>query len=304
MRDKIIEHIKKGSYIRKLPAESYEAYLSVNGWTDHVISNNIIFSHRTNDYSSDWLKEKLHSHDYYELSVIMSGDEVEYIADENSLPLHRGMIVLTKPMRFHMFRLSTPTHYNRYVLYFKNVEELFPCAHMMDFTKIGDSSCAVFELPEQTVASCFKAVEDDLSDTSSPYASSKAYLNICKIFLMLSEGKATLPEKLPAPAPHFIVRIKEYIDENYLSISSVKALSKHFFYSREYISRNFRKYYNTPIYEYISGRKMQHAALLLKQGVSVEDSARKSGFCNMSSFVKLFKKLYGCTPSQYGFNQK
>ena len=117
--------------------------------------------------------------------------------------------------------------------------------------------------------------------------------------MLLSDRKTLVIGNVQMSAPHFIRDIKEYIDENYLLIDSAEALSRQFYYSREYISRSFSKYYNTPIYEYILERKMQHSALLLKQGTSVEASAHNSGFGNMSSFIKLFRKYYGCTPSEY-----
>ena len=305
MQKKICDNQNRKGYVKKENGTFSEAYVNQRGgWTDYLVSDKVIFSHRINDRSMDDLLEKLHYHDYYEISAIFGGEGVEYISERETVSLHRGTVILTKPMRFHMFRLSTPTHYDRYVLYFKDIEGIFPDSAIMDFTKNGDASCAIFELPEQPILSYFQSAENALATADSPYASAKAYLNICNIFLLLSDHKAPIKEKVPMFAPNFISRIKEYIDENFLSIHSVKTLSSNFFYSREYVSRTFRKYYNTPIYEYISNRKMQYAALLLKQGASVEDSARESGFFNMSSFIKLFQKLYGCTPSQYKEKQR
>jgi AraC-like DNA-binding protein len=37
----------------------------------------------------------------------------------------------------------------------------------------------------------------------------------------------------------------------------------------------------------------------LQQGELVESAARKAGFHNLSSFVKVFRKRYGCNPSEY-----
>lgn len=300
MIEKIRTNLSKGRYSKQLPSASFEAYINKNGgWKDCLISNKIIFSHRENDYSEDYLPEKLHSHDYYELTFVFSRDGVEYTADGQCISLRKGMAVLTKPMRFHMFRLTRDMHYDRYVMYFKDIDGIFPDSAVMSFTKMGNSSCAVFELPEQTLLSRLKSVEDALTDTESPYASARAYLNICHIFVLLSDQKATVEEDIPIVAPNFISEIKEYIDKNFLEINSIEALSKQFFYSREYISRSFRKYYNTPIYDYVLNRKIQHSSLLLKQGASVRDSAHSSGFSNISSFIKLFRKYFGCTPSEY-----
>lgn len=305
MKDKVYDNQNKKRYAQKICGASFEAYVNKDGgWIDHLLSDKILLSHRTNHYSQNALPEKLHAHHYYELTLIANGDSVTYIADGQSVQLHRGMAVLTKPMRFHMFRPDAPIDYDRYVLYFRDVEAIFPDTAIMNFTKMGNASCAVFDLPEQSLLSYLKSAEDALADIASPYSSAGAYLNICNIFLTLSNNKATIEEKLPTPTPHFISQIKKYIDENHLHIHSVEEIARQFFYSREYISRSFRKYYNTPLYEYILRRKMQHSLLLMKNGASVEESARTSGFGNMSSYIKLFRKVYGCTPSEYKDKQR
>ncbi len=300
MREKIRDNLEKGRYAQRISGLSSEAYFNQEGgWRDYLLSEKILFSHRENDYSPDALPEKLHVHDYYELTIIVGGEGVAYIADGQSISIHGGMAILTKPMHFHMFRLTAPVYYDRYVLYFKNIEGLFPDSAIMDFVKMGNDACAVFELSEYPLLSYVRAAENALSDRELSYSSVKAYLNICDMFLLLSDHKAVAEGHVAVSVPHFMNEIKEYIDENYLLIHSVEELSERFFYSREYISRSFRRYYNTPIYEYILDRKMLHCTALLRQGASVEAAAHGSGFGNMSSFIKLFRKMNRCTPSEY-----
>ncbi|MBR2615811.1 MAG: helix-turn-helix domain-containing protein [Clostridia bacterium] len=300
MRQKIDENKSKNRYSQSVPAASFEAYVSKNGgWTDYLISQRILFSHRANDYDMSDLPEKLHSHDYYELTVVLAEGGVEYIADGQSISLRPGMAILTKPMQFHMFRLTEAMHYERYVLYFKEIEALLPDPALMDFTKRGGLSCAIFQLSEERLLSCLKSAGEALSDPASPYANAKACLHLLQVFMLLSDQEKALEGSLSALPPHFIHEIKEYVDENFLSIPSVEALARKFFYSREYISRAFRRYYNTPIYEYILGRKMQYSTLLLHEGSAVEAAAHASGFGSLSGFVKHFRKFYGCTPSEY-----
>lgn len=304
MKNKFYDNQIKGRYVQQIDSASFEAYVNKSGgWTDYLLSDKILFSHRANNYSQDSLPEKLHAHDYYELTLIESEAGVEYIADGQYVQLRRGMAILTKPLQFHMFRLTETMHYERYVLYFKDIDKIFPDPATMDFTKRGDPSCAIFNLPGALLLSYLKSAEEVLSNTASPYANAKACLNLFHVFLLLSDQENALECNMSISPPHFIHEIKEYIDENFLSVPSVEALAKRFFYSREYISRAFRRYYNTPIYEYILERKMQHSTLLLEQGVGVELSARASGFGNLSSFVKLFRKFYGCTPSEYKAKQ-
>ena len=305
MEQKISDNVKKGRYSLKLSSVSFDAYINKDGkWTDYLLSDKIIFSHRVNDYSSQELPERLHAHPYYELSIPITDRGIEYISDDRALLVHRGMVILSKPMQFHMFRLSEPLRYDRFVIYFRDLNGFFPDKRTLDLLSMGNRTCAVFKLPEHTLLSYMGAIERALSNATSPYSSAKAILSVFELLLALSEQNAVNESNSYTHPSTFISEIKKYIDENFLSIHSVEDLTKHFFYSREYISRSFKQYYNTPIYEYILGRKMLNCEMLLKQGASVEDSARESGFFNMSSFIKLFRKLYGCTPSQYKKKQR
>ncbi|MBQ6847654.1 MAG: helix-turn-helix transcriptional regulator [Clostridia bacterium] len=293
MKQKILNNLKKGKYLKKI---SDIGYLSIDGWTDYLISEKIIFSHRTNDYYSVELPENLHAHDYFELTLIPAGQSVEYVSDGQSIGLKNGIAILTQPMKMHMFRLKKPILYDRFVIYFKDVVNIFPDNKIMDFIRVENDSSNVFELNEKMIA-LIKSAERELHNDGSPYFAARAYLDICSLFAELSDRK-------PIPlannyTPHFIIKIKEYIDKNYLTIHSVTEVAQKFFYSREYVSRSFRQYYNTPIYEYILKRKMIYCCILLQQGEHIENAAHRAGFYNMPSFVKLFRKFNGCTPSEY-----
>ena len=297
MKEKISDNIKKEMYSQKLPSVSFDAYIKSGKWTDYLLSDKIIFSHRSNTCRK--LADKLHAHDFYELFILGMGEELEYISDEGKVLLRRGMAILTKPNQFHALRLTTPGNYDRYIIYFRNLDGLFPDKRIFDLISMGNQSCAVFELPEHTMLSYMEAIERALSNTASPYSCAKAILGIFELLLALSEQNVVSESTSHLFPFAFISEIKKYIDENFLSIHSVEDLTEQFFYSREYISRSFKQYYNTPIYEYILGRKMLNCEMLLKQGASVETAAHASGFHNMSSFFKLFRKMNGCTPSEY-----
>ena len=197
-----------------------------------------------------------------------------------------------------MFRLSRATHYDRFVIYFKNINSLFPDNSIMDFANKGNSSCAIFNLTDKELNERIFNIEKALKEEST-YKLSKAYLALCNLFLTLSDRENQDKIESENIVPHFIHEIKEHVDSNYINITSVEELAKKFFYSREYLSRSFRKYYNTPLYDYILERKIRHCANLLDNGESIENASKNAGFTNTSSFIKIFKKHYNQTPSEY-----
>lgn len=299
MRSVIEKGLSDGKYIRKPPHTG--AYVNQrNGWTLFLLNDNIVFSHRADNYLQGSLTERLHVHDFYELTINASPGNVEYIAEGQTVFLSHGMAVLTKPDHFHMFRLPVPMQYERYVIYFKKSDILFSDPHVMEFSTFGKNGYAVFALSETDLLETLNSVETILREHDTGYSSAEAYLSLGRLFLALckynSESTLGLSE---ITVPPFLSEIKAYIDKNYSTISSVDLLATKFFYSREYLSRIFKQYYNTPLYKYILSKKILLCQTLLKAGESVESAAKQSGFSNMSSFVKVFKQHTGVTPSVY-----
>lgn len=301
MKQKIEENLARGRYAGQEERCSAAAYVNeAGGWTDYLLGEQLIFSHRVNDYAPDEFPEDLHAHDYCELTVCAGGEAMQYVADRRHLSLQPGTVVLTHPMAVHMFRPLAPVRHDRYVLYFKPGLQLFPQKELLDFLSAGDETGAVFVFPEDSTAlEYMRAAEHALEDRDSPYAAAAALLQIAGMFLALSSRKTVAEEQLPLSAPGFIHAIKRYVDEEFARIHTVGELAERFFYSREHITRSFRQYYNTSLYEYILRRKVLYCCALLRGGADVETAAARAGFHNHSSFVKVFRKFAACTPAAY-----
>jgi len=300
MIEKIRNNVHLGRYVREIPMRSARAYENRDGgWTDYLLAEQMIFSHRTGDYSPDNFPEDLHAHDYYELCFCAGGGNMQYVADQHHIAVRPGMVILTKPMAVHMFRALSSDRYDRYVLYFRPSLQLFSDGSILDFLHKGSETCAVFSPEAPVFPSHLSEAERCLADVDSPYAASGALLRILELFLALSAGEPVRAEDANQDTPDFIQEIKRYVDENFVRIRSVGELSEHFYYSREHITRLFRQCYNTPLYDYILHRKVLLCCSLLRQGESVDKAASLSGFNNMSSFIKVFRRFSGCTPSEY-----
>ena len=95
------------------------------------------------------------------------------------------------------------------------------------------------------------------------------------------------------------MEIKEYIDTGYAEISSVSDVAAHFFYSREYISRLFKKYYNSSVSDYLARLRVMRSIELMRRGTSVTNAGFSVGFGSPSAFYLTFRKIMGMSPSEY-----
>jgi YesN/AraC family two-component response regulator len=106
------------------------------------------------------------------------------------------------------------------------------------------------------------------------------------------------PRKLLDPKD-VIREIKEYIEENYCSQIKIKTFSDKYFFSKEYLSKLFKKSYGMGIYEYVLKLKMKKAKELLeKNELQIQEISDYLGYSNNNYFSKAFRNYYGISPSE------
>lgn len=306
MESKIARELDRGVYVREgarnAPCPAYRN--TKRGWVNYLIGGAVTFSHRQNDYEHYHYPYNLEMHDYYELIIYLSDDALQYIADGQYFTVPKGAALLIKPHTMHMLRLPDTNRCQRYVINFRAPEHLFPDPMALDFLSQGEQNYALFTTEKGNFAAICANLEATLANTCSPFQQARALWYLTELFITLSETRTAQTVQLHAsqeiaPVPPFLLEVKSYIDANYLAIPSVSALAAHFHYNAEYLTRSFRRYFNTPLWEYVIRRRLMYCSTLLRKGERVGEAAMKSGFSNRASFTKLFRRHFGCTPSEY-----
>ena len=93
--------------------------------------------------------------------------------------------------------------------------------------------------------------------------------------------------------------IRRYIEEHYDSITSIEEVAERFYYSREYISRLFRRYYNLSPGEYLERCRIREARLRIGNGERIADVCFGVGYRSMSAFSAAFRRVTGKQPSAF-----
>ncbi len=274
----------------------------VKNWKNHVIKGSLVFSHRDTYYKNTSFPSNLHYHDYYELIVIEKG-EIKYVCEEKVYYPHPGDIILIPPGELHMSEITAKeTHYVRNVFYFypgsfsvmgfESLSEFLRVRkneHLFSLTEAGEK----YEL-----FGLLHKLADFLSDENDPFSSPMSFSAVLQIFCFLNK-KLLSPKATASNLPENIRKLKQYIDTNFAEIKSTVEIANSFFYSREYVSRLFRKHFDITISDYITKRRIIQAQKLLSNGKPITETAFGVGFCSLSSFVKAFRKETGVTPSVY-----
>lgn len=118
----------------------------------------------------------------------------------------------------------------------------------------------------------------------------KYYTYIYDILHMNSNGYAS----------HSVRMACKYIDEHLAEEITVQQLGIAIHITPTYLCALFKHITGQTIGTYVRVRRLEYAAKLLRtSNLKLYDIASKVGYPNPSHFSKLFRKEYGCTPSEY-----
>lgn len=97
----------------------------------------------------------------------------------------------------------------------------------------------------------------------------------------------------------YINRASNYILNNICAPLSVADVAQAVYTSERNLRHLFRDHLNTTVIGYINEKKMEHATLLLKLMMPVQEVGETVGIMEPSQFSRLFKKYYHVSPKQY-----
>ena len=102
-----------------------------------------------------------------------------------------------------------------------------------------------------------------------------------------------------------ILKIKNYINENYMNELKLKILADMAFMSESSFSRFFKLHTGRTLSDYIIDIRMGNASrMLVDTLMSVNEISLRCGYNNMSNFNRIFKRNKGCSPTDFRENYK
>lgn len=95
-------------------------------------------------------------------------------------------------------------------------------------------------------------------------------------------------------------RVCEYVDQHWRDDAlSVATIAAHFGMHTSYVSRMFKEENGMGLLEYINRLRVERSLPMLRQGLSMVEIARGTGFSSDASYIRVFKQYMGTTPGKY-----
>ena len=133
--------------------------------------------------------------------------------------------------------------------------------------------------------------ESKLNETSFELSINQLLLTI---FGKLSNQKSASEKK-----PVWVNQINEILHENFTEKLNLTEISQTLNIHPIHLSRNFQKYFQCNLGEYIRKLKVEKSLILLNQNDSLSQIALECGFSDQSHFIRCFKERVGITPLKY-----
>lgn len=100
-----------------------------------------------------------------------------------------------------------------------------------------------------------------------------------------------------------IAGVKNYVAENYSQEFTMEMMSEHLKISKSYLSTYFKSKTGLNLLDFIQQCRVQKAIELMKSSnIKLADIGSRVGISNPNSFIRVFKKHTGVTPSEYRKN--
>lgn len=254
------------------------------------------FNGLTLDFS-DYLpnrKMRSHAHEPAAFSFILSGSYDETIEKKYRRVCKSNMTIFhpsdeTHAVSFHnattkIFRLSLS----------KSWLERF------DKSPFRLNQPAVFE--SEAAAAMFRKLYSEFCTPDAFSAFAVEGLTL-ELFTILARNSSL--RRKENETPRWLESVREMLSENYSDETSLQTLAETVGVHPVYLSRQFRKFYQTTVGDYVRQMRIERASSQLsKTKRSISEIALSTGFYDQSHFSNVFKKYTGMTPGEFRLNKQ
>lgn len=268
------------------------------------IIENINCFHKYSKESWDDKTFPYHRHDAYEIFLFVRG-ETRNDVGHASYHLNPGDMIIINPNELHRVVCNSNKIYERVCV---NIRRDVLDALSSDKTNLQECFEAntsgerrIVHFSNEQVNQVIKLMHSlEYYLASKEYGSdlmADSYLSQLLVFINTAyKGSSyTPPNVMSELIRDTMLYIKEHLDE----ALSIEQLSKHFYLSGTFISREFKKQTGLTLGAYILGEKIAHSKNLLMEGKNVSEACYLSGFCDYANYIRSFTKAVGISPGQY-----
>jgi len=270
---------------------------------DHIFTfrDDEIYSHHSLDTQPVPEDFQMHAHEWMEIFYLISG-KCSYLVEGSNYELCPGDILIMRAAETHKLVISGEETYERIVLHFSPaVLENVPSAAAL-LRPFMDRPLGQRNL--------YRGDDEGNDRLCAAFAGfnfeglGEVKLNlVARLLMFLTALSAAYErqERLPKGDGSFQSQLVAYVNEHLFEDISLQSIADAFYRSRSQISRVFRQSTGSPLWEYVTIKRLLAAQTMLQRGVSASEACIACGFVDYSSFFRAYRARFGHSPkSDYG----
>lgn len=229
-------------------------------------------------------------HDFYELLYIFKASGYLLLEKEKAR-LASDMLILIPKETYHNFTFTENSEYVRCRIWFSELPEF------RDAVKKCTGEIRIISHAFESFGGLFTELAK-ISCVECPDVEKKLLLHsaILRIIFELTKENAFFEYQHMQPQSKLIQDAVEIINEHLSEKISIEEIASRLFVSPSQLSHEFKKELNISVYKFITLKRLFNVQKLIKSGAKVSFAARCCGFCDYSSFYRIYKKYYGTSP--------
>lgn len=231
-----------------------------------------------------------HMHSHYEISMILSGDVTVFMPEQ----IHSGTearIVMLRPYTEHFMIPERDHLYRRINISFTEEFVAEMALEWAALIKLFPMNGGIL-LPDAEQCRHLEQIAMIL-EKEEGHMQSRLLL---MYFLSLLSDLPAAREAETAKIPDYILKALQYLSEHFHEKMTADELAGRLGISRTTLMTGFRRYVGVTIHRYQQNLRLRQASYLRLQGMSVEEAAIASGFCDSGGYIRSHRRVYGTTP--------
>lgn len=256
----------------------------------------------TDRYTMDF-----HSHNYVEIYLGISGGDKFILKDKIYDINPRDLFVVNT---FDVHRVITKENmiYERYVLEFKPSFAIPFSTHDSDLLYYVNhhsedlSDC--IPLNDKQFETAMRLIHDYELICNDAYGSDvlqrmkvvEMLTYIARLFYNRDVAHKGIPARRSGDP---VTPLLEYINDNFKEVITLDDLAGKLGYNKYYLCKVFKEKTGITINSYITKCRIAYSKKLLLKGIPVTEVCYRSGFHDLSNFIRTFKKETGVPPKKY-----
>lgn len=249
-------------------------------------------------YCEECVRNDIHQHNEYEIIYVIDGDVEISINNIVHRAGNQTLIFLTN-LENHSVRQISDV-YRRYFVtlhtvptdaYIQNPDILSVLKNHTSFPNcidVSDISVRVKEIFEKLLT----------CRSDEQFANELASVYITELLIYVLR---TLPQpsgSVSSASKQRILHVQTYLDTHYQENIRIDTLARQFYVSQYHLSHQFKELTGYSPKQYLSMVRLKNAAVMLASTKApLNEVTAACGFSDINNFIKQFRRIYGCTPS-------